>query len=255
MPMFRRLRLRTLQEMLAFPHSAAVEAALAELTTPTRADTTQFFGPHPLELEHGLPRVHAVLAKDALFEVYFKPASEHYFLVLMVEHQGGTWTIRGCRPEARSRVALSLVSDELTAGDITQAIGLEPTDSWSTGDLRPRNMQHLGTYRFTRWTLCLEGDLPGEFEDKLTRLLDVTDHASSRIRALGSVCDINILVGYQGYAQQMWGLPIEARDMARIAALGAGLDVDLYASGPELGRPHEAPDEQVHITQPEGGAR
>lgn len=247
--MSRRHGLRTLNEMTAFPHPAAVEMALAELTAPTHADTKQFFGPHQLQRDQGHPRVYAVIPGNTIYEVYFKPESEDYFLVMLVEHHGGEWSIRGCRAEARTRVALSIVSDQLTAGDITQAIGLEPTESWSKGDPRPRKMQPMRPYTFTRWTLCPDGDLPGEFEDKLTRLLDLTDEASSRIRALGSVCDINILVGYQGYAHQMWGLPIEAREMARIASMGAGLDVDLYASGPELGHPGEATHERVQITQ------
>jgi hypothetical protein len=96
--------------------------------------------------------------------------------------------------------------------------------------------------------LCPDGDLPGEVKDKLIRLLDLTDIASTRIRALGSVCDIDILVAYRGYAHQMWGLPIEAREMARIAAMGAGLDVDLYASGPELRHTSAATDNREEIT-------
>lgn len=246
--MFRRLGFRTLHVMTALPNPAVVEVALAELAAPTHADTEQFFGPHQLEMDHGHPRVYAVIPGDAVYEVYFKPESEHYFLVMLVEHHGGEWSIRGCRAEAGTRVVLSIVSDQLTAGDITRAIGLEPTESWSKGDPRPQNMGPLRLYTFTRWTLCPGGDLPGEVKDKLTRLLDLTDDASTRIRALGSVCDIDILVAYRGYVHQMWGLPIEAREMARIAAMGAGLDVDLYASGPKLRYTGEAPDDREEIT-------
>lgn len=41
-------------------------------------------------------------------------------------------------------------------------------------------------------------------------------------------------VGYRGYAEQMWGVPIERDDLSRLAALDAGLDIDLYAGGPAL---------------------
>ena len=82
--------------------------------------------------------------------------------------------------------------------------------------------------------LCPEGDHPGEFEDKLTRLLDLTQEAAPRIRALGATCDVNVTVGYRGYAKQMWGVPIERDDLSRLAALDAGLDIDLYAGGPAL---------------------
>ncbi|GHF90976.1 hypothetical protein GCM10017782_30030 [Deinococcus ficus] len=136
-------------------------------------------------------------------KIYFRPQNEFSFLVMMVDHEGGAWSIRGCRASARARVALSIVSEDLTAQAITQGTGLEPTDSWSRGDLRthPR-MRHLGPHAFTRWTLCPEGDLRSEFEDKLTRLLQLTEPAAARIRALADTCDVSILVGYGGYTDQ-----------------------------------------------------
>lgn len=221
--------------MVDIPSHEAVHVALTELARPTRADTRPFFQVHDLETEGGRPRVFGVLPGEGCWEIYFRPQNEFSFLVMMVAHEGGAWSIRGCRASARARVALSIVSEDLTAQAITQVTGLEPTDSWSRGDLRthPR-MRHLGPHAFTRWTLCPEGDLPGEFEDKLTRLLQLTEPAAARIRALADTCDVSILVGDQGYTGQMWGLPIESRDVARIAALGAALDVDLYASGPAL---------------------
>ncbi|GGO40304.1 DUF4279 domain-containing protein [Deinococcus humi] len=211
------------------------EVALNELTSPTLASTTQFFGVHPLQLEGGQPRVHGVLTRGDLWEVYFKPETEPYFLVMLVESQGDRLTVRGCRAQARARVCLSITSKELSANDITAAVTLAPTEAWSKGDARthPRQ-QHLGPYTFTRWSFCPDGDLPGRFEDKLTRLLDLTEPAAPRIRALIPSCMVSVVVGYWGYTQQMWGVGGTARDMARIAALGADLDIDLYASGPEL---------------------
>lgn len=225
----------SLATMVDIPVDEAVQVALTELARPTHADTQQPFQVHELETEGDRPRVFGVLPGDGCWGVCFRPQNEFYDLVMMVDHEGGEGSIRGCRASARARVALSIVSEDLTAQAITQATGLELTDSWSRGNLRthPR-MRHLGPCAFTRWTLCPEGDLPGEFEDKLTRLLQLTEPAAARIRALADTCDVSILVGYQGYTGQLWGLPIEARDVARIAALGAAVDVDRYASGPAL---------------------
>lgn len=211
-------------------------AALAELAHPSNSDTRQFFGTHPLVMEEGQPLVQAIIPSEDVYGVYFKPEDERYFLVMIVEHCEDGWHVRGCRAEAGTKVALTLSSDELTAKAITQAIGLQPTDSWSRGEARthPRQ-QHRKPYTFTRWSLCPDGELPGEIHHKLTRLLDLTEGAAARIQALKSRCHTNIVVAYWGYSEQMWGIPIEAHDLARIAALGVGLDIDLYASGPRLG--------------------
>ncbi|OOV13938.1 DUF4279 domain-containing protein [Deinococcus sp. LM3] len=216
------------------PRPTAEQAALAELRSPTCATTTQFFAPHVLEHADGEPLVHGVLMDGDVHQVHFRPQSEDYFLVIIVLDTPDGWKVLGARASARARVALSIVSETLLAEDITRTTGLEPTDAYSVGDAWARPGRHPSRRTFTRWTLCPEGDRPGEFEDKLTRLLDLTQEAAPRIRALGDACDINVTVGYCGYAEQMWGAPIGREDLSRLAALGAGLDIDLYASGPAL---------------------
>lgn len=72
-------------------------------------------------------------------------------------------------------------------------------------------MRHLGPSAFTRWTSCPKGDRPGEFEDKLSRLLQLTEPASARIRALADTCDISILVGYGGYTDQFGAFRLKPR--------------------------------------------
>lgn len=216
------------------PRPTAEQAALAELRSPTCATTIQFFAPHVLESTDGEPRVHGVLMIDDVHQVHFKPQDEDYFLVIMVRATPDGWDILGARASARAQVALSIVSETLSAEDITRATGLDPTDAWSVGDEWTRPGRKPSRRTVTSWTLCPEGHHPGEFEDKLTRLLDLTQEAAPRIRALGATCDVSVTVGYCGYTEQMWGVPIERSDLSRLAALGAGLDVDLYAGGPAL---------------------
>jgi len=216
------------------PRPTAEQAALAELRSPTCATTTQFFSAHVLEHTDGEPRVHGVLLDGDVHQVHFRPQDEDYFLVVMVRATPDGWEILGARASARARVALSIVSETLSADDITRATGLDPTDAWSVGDEWTRPGRKPSRRTFTRWTLCPEGDQPGEFEDKLTRLLELTQEAAPRIRALGDACDVNVTVRYCGYAEQMWGVPIGREDLRRLAALGAGLDIDLYAGGPAL---------------------
>jgi hypothetical protein len=103
--------------MADIPADEAVHVALTEPARPTRADTRQFFRVHDLETEGGRPRVFGVLPGEGCWEIYFRPQNEFYFLVMMVDHEGGS--IRGCRASARARVALSIVSEDLTAQAIT----------------------------------------------------------------------------------------------------------------------------------------
>jgi len=216
------------------PRPTAEQAALAELRSPTCATTIQFFAPHVLESADGEPRVHGVLLDGDVHQVHFRPQDEDYFLVVMVRATPDGWEILGARASARARVALSIVSETLSADDITLATGVDPTDAWSVGDEWTRPGRNPSRRTFTRWTLCPEGHQPGEFEDKLTRLLDLTQEAAPRIRTLADTCDVSVTVGYRGYAEQMWGVPIGREDLSRLAALGAGLDIDLYAGGPAL---------------------
>ncbi|GGR94943.1 DUF4279 domain-containing protein [Deinococcus sedimenti] len=214
-----------------------------------------------------------------MHQVHFRPQGEDYFLVVMVRATPDGWDILGARASARARVALSIVSQTLSAEDITRATGLDPTDASSVGDEWTRPGFSPSRRTFTRWTLCPEGHHPGEFEDKLTRLLDLTHdtdsvcfvnnpephrvanstpgtrfpparsarvesfckpfnrspyEAAPRIRTLADTCDVSVTVGYCGDAEQMWGVPIGRGDLSRLVALGAGLDIDLYAGGPAL---------------------
>ena len=91
-------------------------------------------------------------------------------------------------------------------------------------------------YTFSAWFFDPAGRGPGEFERKLRTLLDATETHAAAIHVLSVTgeCSVCVRVPYSGYQEQMWGLPFEAHDLQRLAALGAGLDVDLYAYGPEL---------------------
>jgi hypothetical protein len=163
------------------------------------------------------------------------PTDEHYFLVMIVEPKGDGWAVRTCYAEAGTKVALSLTSTTQTANDITAAVGLEPTEAWSVGEAHthPRQQQ-MGSYAFTRWTFCPDEYRPGTYDNRLRRLLELTEETAPRVGALGTTCDISIPVAYMGYTHQMWGVGGAAKDIARMAALGARLDIDLYASGPDL---------------------
>jgi len=67
-------------------------------------------------------------------------------------------------------------------------------------------------------------------------LLDRLEGSSSQIGALVGRCNVEIAVYYESYQCQMWGLHWDAETLRRVSKLGVDVDVDLYASGPDL--PH-----------------
>jgi hypothetical protein len=213
----------------------AIEIARAELAHPTFAVTEQYLEVHILEQEGEEPRVAAVVRVEGRVDVYFRLKGQSYFLVIPVNPEGEGWAVGCCRAEARSRVTLVIRSETMTAPEITEVLGLTPTESFSKGDahLLPQ-LKPLGPRTFTGWFLSPDEDVPGEVETKLSRLLDLTESAAPSIRELANRCDVVVAVLYNGYSNQMWGLSFEARDVARLAALGVSIDVDLYASGPDL---------------------
>jgi hypothetical protein len=84
------------------------------------------------------------------------------------------------------------------------------------------------------WFFEPTGDEPCECDRKLQLLLDTLDNVSSRFALLTGACKIEVNVVYEGYSSEMWGIHWSAKDLSRVGALGADLDLDIYASGPDL---------------------
>ncbi len=111
-------------------------------------------------------------------------------------------------------------------------LGLKPTDSWRQGE--PGRRQGNPRRKFHAWLFDPAGDGPGECDQKMKALLKMLASASSGIKKLSGQCSVCICVVYSGYKNQMWGLHWTADTLRQIAAIGADIDVDLYAYGPDL---------------------
>jgi hypothetical protein len=107
-----------------------------------------------------------------------------------------------------------------------------PTESWHKGERRPRDSSPRR--KFHAWYFDPAGDGPGECDQKMKALLKSLAGASSGITKLTGQCSVCITIVYRGYQSQMWGLHWTANDLQQIAAMGVDIDVDIYASGPDL---------------------
>lgn len=208
------------------------DLAIAELRKPNLALTQQYLSVHRvLEGDSG-PWPAGVVHYDDRVDVYFQLVDEDYFLVLSVSNDEEGDGVKSCRAEAKSLVYLAVTSNTMPPEEVTTTLGLMPTTSWRLGDARGSDGRL--THSFHGWFFDPAGDGPGECDQKMKVLLDGLECASSRFGALAAQCSVEIRVVYHGYQSQMWGLHWDADTLRRISALGVEVDVDLYASGPEL---------------------
>jgi hypothetical protein len=206
--------------------------ALTELRVPRLALTRQYLAVHRVAEDESGPLVAGVVATDGGADVYFPLVDQKYFLVICVAVGGAEPSVTFCRAEAKCSVYLSVTSDTVPPEDITTMLGLKPTDSWRQGE--PGRRQGNPRRKFHAWLFDPAGDGPGECDQKMKALLKMLASASSGIKKLSGQCSVCICVVYSGYKNQMWGLHWTADTLRQIAAIGADIDVDLYAYGPDL---------------------
>ena len=218
--------------MMLTPDQRGRNLAVAELRRPNLSLTQQFLSVHPVVGDESGPVPVGVVATDDRFDVHFRLVDEDYFLVLSVADDEDGGSVSSCRTEARCRVYLAISSDAMPPEEVTAMLGLTPTRSWHLGD--PHGPDGRPARSFHGWYFDPIGDGPGECDQKMKSLLDMLECASSRIGELAARRSVWIQVVYHGCRCQMWGLHWDAETMRRISALGVDVDVDLYASGPEL---------------------
>jgi|GEM_PF-2360977 len=198
--------------------------------------TEQFLAVHTLEGDAEGPKPVHVESSETRLEAWFKPQNENYYIVFSITLHGTKFGHPGCRAEAQSSVYLSIGSELLHPDEITRRIGLNPTEVQIKDEKRvlPNGRRLSIINDHYGWTFAPLKNTIAEFDHKLEKLLILLEPATDRIRALKPECSIMLQASFQGFSGQMWGLGVTADSLERLAALGADLDVDLYAGGPEL---------------------
>jgi Domain of unknown function (DUF4279) len=142
-------------------------------------------------------------------------------------------SLGGDKPD-RKHAAFRLMGERLDPGAITQATGLTPDLSYSKGEPRPpaRVGKQPPPWPSGHWSLDSEAALPrigNHLEDHLVWVLDQLEPHVETIRRLSEEQGLHsdFWCGYfMGQANSGFGL--DAKTLARIAALGADLSFDLY---------------------------
>jgi Domain of unknown function (DUF4279) len=212
------------------------QCAIAEVLQPKLNLTRQLLRIDRLVLVEGVPLVLLVeqVPEQDVFRVYFSIQDEPYYFVVVVSQEQEQFIADFAFHEAKVRAYLSIQSQILEPSVITERTGLMPTRSQQQGepigsaDSPLRFAEH-------RWYFEPQANIPGNLDDKLGFLLDRLESSQPQILALSESCDICIIICYEAYHGSMGGWHLTQETMQRIVALGADVDLDLYARGPSDG--------------------
>jgi Domain of unknown function (DUF4279) len=216
----------------------AKQAAIAEVLQPQLGTTEQFLAIHQLVMKDGVPIVLNVTTKDEIgvYCVYFQIVGERYYLMIVIVKEEEELVARSSYLEPAVRVYLHISSPLLAPTTISEKIKIQFTRSGNIGErINPRSpVKH----KENRWYFEPQANLPGNLEDKLEYLLDQLAPSQPMIAALQKECNICIIICYEAYRGLMGGWHIEKATIQRVLALGADMDLDLYACGE-----HDLPDQ------------
>lgn len=211
---------------------SASQAAIYEVLNPTLGVTEQVLTVHKLVLENGNPLILLVDedSEAGAYYIYFAIEDEPYHFVVVIRQEHEKLVASAAYIEAAVRVYLLIASTVLHPNTITQKVKLKPTRTQLLGESRnPRNPNVK--FKENRWYFEPQKNVPGNLENKLNFLLNQLEPAKSMIAELQDKCDIYLSICYEGYRSWMGGWHIDKATIRKIAALGAEVDLDLYAYG------------------------
>lgn len=206
------------------------EAAIAEILHPTLAMTEQFLAVNTIRIKEHVPVVEDVILREEeqMAEVYFPIERERYYFVVYVDLEPHV-AIRQTGMSAGNRVYFYAKSEERPVDALVAMAGVETTKTWEKGGKRRHIPRHNG------FEVRPSLKDTGEVEDKLRTIISVLLPHTTNVHALAAIADVGINIAYWGYKDQMWGIHFGSDIIQGLAALNLSVDVDLYASGPDLG--------------------
>jgi Domain of unknown function (DUF4279) len=213
---------------------AILQAAIAEISSARLGTTEQVLAVHTLARTDSQLRPTYIELPDgeSRAAVYFQIVDQPYFFVVVVQANNTQLEAIASYIEASVEVYLAIYSETLDPQIITRRIGIVPSSTKTKGArLRPHDPR---TYPEHRWYFVAQPDHPSDPETKVQRLLEHIVPATDKIAALATESQIVLHIVYRGYQGWMGGLHLDTITTQQIAALGAAIDVDLYATGPDL---------------------
>ncbi|WP_341283057.1 DUF4279 domain-containing protein [Paenibacillus sp. FSL H8-0537] len=180
------------------------------------------------------PEIVDVIIKDEkqVAEVYFSIVEEKYYFVVYLDILPQV-KIRFVGMSAGSRVYLTVSSNITSLKKLLEGINLIPLKTWQKGTQISKRIQNR-CYEDSGFTIEYEDKKTGEVEDKIANLVSSLETSDlSHIVESEEIHKV-VQVVYYGYKEQMWGIHLNPFILEKVAKLKASIDIDLYASGPDL---------------------
>ena len=109
---------------------------------------------------------------------------------------------------------------------VTDLLGIAPTSAWATGDPGLRGHPR----RFARWNLASPAGENATVEDQLAALLPLLEARAAAVAEAARRFEAGIHCAAY-FREVNPGFRLDAALVARVAALGLSLDLDLYCLG------------------------
>jgi len=209
--------------------------AIKEIEEQSFELTKQYLSVNKLVYIDEKPQIDDVIINedDQSATVYFPISNEAYYFVIYLDILPEI-RVRFMGMNAGNRVYLVVSSEKINLEILLKDTGIAPTHVWRKGTQFPnRNISRF--YENSGFILELQStNRAGEVEEKLSNLLDKLE--TFNLHSIIKTKEINkiIQVTYYGYKDQMNGINLSPKNIARVSELDAYLDIDLYASGPNL---------------------
>lgn len=215
--------------------SAIRNAAIAAVQFPEHDCDKQLLNPHEIKYADDKPQIEDIIIdkETGKAQVYFPVVDESYFIVVYVDIQPSV-RVRIINASAGNRVNLFVESKDHTAEELVSMLGLPPDKQWSKGDFRPSRSNRKIPYSSTGLIIEPNSSLTGEVKDKLSQLINYLIPNKKEIIALSKEANVEIQIAYFGYKDEMWGINFNNEIVSKIAEMNLAVDVDMYASGPDL---------------------
>lgn len=118
---------------------------------------------------------------------------------------------------------MKVLSEKLSVEEITNRIGIECDHSWKIGDQRPKT---IIKERNNGWIVQSGLEKEASLEEHVQDLLGRLDSVGDRIKEVSHHEEVEFSCVV--YSEEIPTLFFEKATMAKISALGASLDIDLY---------------------------
>ncbi len=209
----------------------AIQLAMRELNERQFAVTRQFLAVQAVTCgSDGAPRVARVddVTEPGAWRIYFPIQDEcHHLVVVVRQDLSGRLVVAWVYWEAEIRIYLRIESETCSVSEIEKIIGLRSM---------PEAASHPTHGKKPCWRFEPQKHLPGGFEEKLAKLLELLAPHAERIAARPPDCRARLAIVYCGWGgdPQFGGLHLSENAVRQINQLRAEIDIDLYSSGPSM---------------------